>query len=66
MKEVAFAVFLALALHYGIRALADNRQVYYVTLPYEIKSGHAVKVMGSDRIDALSRMGATVWTEQEW
>lgn len=43
-------------------------EIFYITFPRAIPAGLgvAIKVEGENRLDALIRLGATVWTEREW
>lgn len=42
-----------------------NRK-FVVTTPRNILSCQPVTVFAGDRLEALTRLGLTVWTEEEW
>lgn len=39
---------------------------FIFTSPFDILRGEAIEIEGEDRLFALTGMGFTVWTEEQW
>ena len=63
---ICAALILFALLGGGKLFAAKSMQTFYVSMANAIPAGAAIRVQGNDRLDALSRLNVTVWTEEEW
>lgn len=68
MKKAYFVVALLLiaAFASGYCFAQRAQQVFYISFPVNYYSMHPIKVHATDRLDAITKMGITVWSEKEW